>query len=177
MRPTNAKPAPAAHLGGFSLIEVLVALVVLSIGMIGIAAMQIEGLRFGQQAVISTRAIGLAADMADRIRANPNARAVPNTGRPGDAYTADTGITAPGRMCADTDTLDLAAADICNPTQMAAFDIWQWKTALSGAAGSGLPEGDGTIDYSWSNGVATFEITVTWNERGEDRSYQLVVRQ
>ena len=70
----NILPAGPA-VGGFSLIEVLVALVVLSIGMIGIAAMQVEGLRFGQQAVIGTRAVGLAADIADRIRANPDARA------------------------------------------------------------------------------------------------------
>ncbi len=174
---TDANPAHPARMSGFSLIEVLVALVVLSIGMIGIAAMQIEGLRFGQQAVIGTRAIGLASDMADRIRANPDARAVPNTGRPGDAYTAAPGNAAPGRMCADTKTVDVVGTGFCNPTQMAAFDIWQWKTALSGEAGSGLPEGDGTIDYSWSDGIATFEITVTWNERGEDRSYQLVVRQ
>jgi type IV pilus assembly protein PilV len=163
---------------GFSLVEVLVALVVLSIGMIGIAAMQVEGLRFGQQAVIGTRAIGLAADMAERIRANPNARLVPTSGTAGDAYATDTGgVGAPNPLCADTATSSIDAAGVCNPLQLANFDVWQWKTALQGAGGSGLPQGDGEIVYSSDKGVATYEINVIWSERGAERNYQLVVRQ
>lgn len=58
---------------GFTLIEVLVALVVMSVGMLGIAALYLEGLRAGRTALYRTTAVNLAADMADRIRANPNA--------------------------------------------------------------------------------------------------------
>src|SRR4030095_6465661 len=56
--------------GGFSLVEALVALVVLSIGMLGIAALHVESLRSGRTALTRTVAVALAADMADRIRAN-----------------------------------------------------------------------------------------------------------
>ena len=56
---------------GFSLIEVLVALVVLSIGMLGIAALYVDSLRSGRTAIHRTQAVILVSDMAERIRANP----------------------------------------------------------------------------------------------------------
>ena len=59
-----------ARTGGFSIVEALVALVVLSVGMLGIAALYVESLRAGRSAVYHTQAVNLAADMADRIRAN-----------------------------------------------------------------------------------------------------------
>ena len=64
------------HSSGFSIVEALVALVVLSVGMLGIAALYVESLRAGRTAVYRTQAVNLAADMADRIRAN---RSVPDS--------------------------------------------------------------------------------------------------
>lgn len=58
-----------AH-AGFGLIESLVALVVVSVGMIGIAALYGHGLRAETTALYQTVAVNLAADMADRLRAN-----------------------------------------------------------------------------------------------------------
>jgi type IV pilus assembly protein PilV len=55
---------------GFTLVEVLVALVVLSIGLLGIAAMYVETLRANRSALVRTQAITLASDIADKIRAN-----------------------------------------------------------------------------------------------------------
>lgn len=55
---------------GFSLIEVLVAIVVLSIGLLGLAALQVSGLRVGQSSFYRAQAAQLATDMADRLRAN-----------------------------------------------------------------------------------------------------------
>jgi len=55
---------------GFTLIEALVALIVLSIGLLGIAGMQISGLRANQSAASRTQASYLADDIADRMRAN-----------------------------------------------------------------------------------------------------------
>jgi Tfp pilus assembly protein PilV len=54
-----------------SLVEVLVALVVLSIGLLGIAQVLINGMRTSHAALLRTQAVNLVADMADRIRANP----------------------------------------------------------------------------------------------------------
>jgi len=55
---------------GFSLVEVLVALIVLSVGLLGIAAMYVETLRANRDALVRTQAIALASDLADRIRSN-----------------------------------------------------------------------------------------------------------
>jgi len=55
---------------GFSLIEVLVALLVLSIGLLGLAALQVQGLRFNHDALVRTQATNLAYDIVDRMRAN-----------------------------------------------------------------------------------------------------------
>ena len=60
---------PAA-MQGFSLIEVLVAIVVLSVGLLGLAALQVSGLRVGQSSFYRAQAAQFAADMADRMRAN-----------------------------------------------------------------------------------------------------------
>ncbi len=55
---------------GFSLIEVLVTLLVLAIGLLGLAALQAQGLRFNQVALVRTQATNLAYDIVDRMRAN-----------------------------------------------------------------------------------------------------------
>ena len=55
---------------GFSLVEAMVTLVVLSVGMIGIARFYGQGLGAGRTALYRTLAVNLAADMADRIRVN-----------------------------------------------------------------------------------------------------------
>ena len=58
---------------GFTLVEALVAMVVLSIGMLGIAALGIESLRASRAALVRTEAVTLATDMADRVRSNRDA--------------------------------------------------------------------------------------------------------
>jgi len=58
---------------GFTLVEVLVSLVVLSVGLLGIAALYVESLKAGRTSLNRITAITLAADMADRIRANRDA--------------------------------------------------------------------------------------------------------
>jgi type IV pilus assembly protein PilV len=55
---------------GFTLVELLIALLVLSIGMLGIAALFAESLQAGRSAQLRTQAVSIAADLADRIRAN-----------------------------------------------------------------------------------------------------------
>lgn len=67
MRTRRVSRAPAL---GFTLVEVLIALIVLSIGLLGIAALYVETLRANRSALVRTQAIALAADLADRIRAN-----------------------------------------------------------------------------------------------------------
>lgn len=61
---------PAALQGGFSLIEVLIALVVLGVGLLGLALLQTTNLRYTQSAQQRTMAVNLASELLDTIRTN-----------------------------------------------------------------------------------------------------------
>jgi type IV pilus assembly protein PilV len=144
---------------GFTLVEALVALVVLSIGMLGIAALHVEGLRSGRTALTRTSAVTLAADMADRIRANRQGKA---------EYEAV--VTS-----ADTNAKCKPAGAGCTSAELARHD----KAAWLGAIGNALPGGTGTIDCADPAAVpATYTITITWSEVGASvpSSYTLTIQ-
>ncbi|HZF32011.1 MAG TPA: type IV pilus modification protein PilV [Gammaproteobacteria bacterium] len=124
---------------GFTLFEVLIALVVLSVGLLGLASLQTNTLKFNQGAYLRTQATNLAYDMADRMRAN-RAAGIAN------AY--------------DNVAFATTLPD-CNPaavagTGVAERDISAWRIALVCA----LPSGNGQID---TNG-RTVTIDVQWDE-------------
>jgi len=81
---------------GFTLVEALIALIVLSIGLLGVAGMQIAGLRANLSAASRTQASYLADDIVDRMRANNTAA------RNGD-YNVGLGATLTGTMTAQQD--------------------------------------------------------------------------
>lgn len=67
--PICASPAPGGvYQRGFTLLEVLIALVVLAVGMLGIAALQARGMQYNTDAYARTQATILAYDMIDRMR-------------------------------------------------------------------------------------------------------------
>ena len=96
---------------GFSLVEVLITLVIMSVGMLGIAGLYVQSMQAGRTSMFRHHAVTLAGDVADRIRANPTA---------GIAYIAPVGAN---NNCV------LGGTD-CNPGQMAANDILLWKATL-----------------------------------------------
>lgn len=155
---------------GFSLLETLVALVVLSIGLLGIAALQVEGMQLGQNALAYTKAVNLASDMADRIRANTAGM---------DAYGAfdayDAAGNEPATGCADNQDVTSAVL-LCLPDEMAAYDVWLWRNQLGGGAGSGLPGGRGSVVLDETTDPPTMFINIRWNERSETSTYALAVQ-
>ena len=90
---------------GFTLVESLIALLLLSVGMLGAGGMLVSGLRAHADALRQVAATNLARDMADRIRANPRGRA-----------DYDTRVAAPGPGACDP-TLPW------EPAQRAASDV------------------------------------------------------
>ena len=67
----NPRPRSALRMQrGFTLVEALVALVVLAVGLLGVAAMYLDTLRAGRSALYTQQAISLAADLGDRLRAD-----------------------------------------------------------------------------------------------------------
>lgn len=128
---------------GFSLLEVMIALVVLSIGLLGIAALQGVGLRSSHGAYLASQASLLAYDMADRIRANPGERIT---------YDAHDHAAA----TADCDALPA--------TPLAAADLAEWACAVQEL----LPSGRTTlasVDSLLTTGAVTYTITVEWRDQ------------
>lgn len=149
---------------GFSLLEVLIALVVLSIGMMGVAAMFVDSLRNSGSAIYRTRAVIYAQDMADRIRANQSAAA---------SYVAAVADTGTDNGCADSgETGSVVAAVQCTAAQMAAHDIFTWKQIIEDGQ-TGLPGGEASIARNAGTVPATYTITVQWTEQDEDLNYVL----
>jgi type IV pilus assembly protein PilV len=143
---------------GFTLVEVLVALVVMAVGLLGIAALYVEGLRAGRTSIYRTAAVNLAADMADRIRANPAASA---------AYAG----TGPG-----TDNFCVNGMDDCSAADLAADDWFRWREDIERR----LPPGaSGGIEVANLGVITQYDITVTWPEPGQEEpsSYTLAVQQ
>jgi len=165
---------------GFSLIEVLVAMVVLSIGLLGLAALQIAALRSAGDSGIRAQATLLLNELAERVHANDGATAA-------NYVTAmNAGIacgTLPGPYCsAFHDGTVFVASQTCTVAQMASFDLWSWQCGMqtsgnlsAGGASTTLPAGglavttNGshlTLVASWvevapQGGAVTQNITMT----------------
>jgi type IV pilus assembly protein PilV len=152
MRALDRATSPLLQ-AGFSLIEAMVSLVVVSVGMIGIAALYGQGLSAGRTALYRTQAVNLAADMADRIRVN----------RMGGANYAG---PAANNNC------DPGGGVNCTPPQMAAHDLWVWTAQVA----QQLPNGVGLVQFLGTT-PPTYTIQVTWQETGLGAvNYQMVVR-
>ena len=138
---------------GFSLIEVLIALIILSVGMLGIAGLYVQSMQAGRTSMFRHNAVTLAGDIADRIRANPAA---------GTAYTAATGA----------DNSCVNGGVNCSPAQMAAHDIDLWQEL----ADDSLPNGKVTVTLTPQGALPpSYEIKVGWDEPGESPTFTIVI--
>ena len=125
------------RVSGFSLIEVLVAVLVVAVGVLGIAGLQLVTLRVSTGSVMRTQANQLAYNIVDRMRANPAAN-----------YAIGMGDDAPA-IVRDCEALT------CNAIQMVAFDTSGWLNDVAA-----LPSGDGSIAVA--GGIVT--VTLQWDD-------------
>lgn len=135
---------------GFSMIEVLISVLVISIGLLGMAGLQTTGIQQSHNSYLKTQASMLAYDMADRMRSNLQ------------------GVADGQYDSIDNGSLDLIAdepacsnANACTASEIAEIDIYQWTSAdTEGSLASALPSGHGMV----SNNAGIFTITVLWDE-------------
>ena len=98
--------------GGYSLIEVLVAMFVLAVGVLGAAATQAVAMRARHDSDLMTAAVRLATTLGERMRANPSAAG---------AYLFD--FDSAGGSLPATPSVQCFLGSSCTPAQLAAFDI------------------------------------------------------
>lgn len=127
--------------GGATLAEVLVALLILSVGLLGIAALYVDNLRSGRTGLLRTQAANLAADMAERIRTNQAA---------GAAFAR--AVVQPCTQLEAGATPEVAAEN----------EVACWQDAVAET----LPNGLGTIVHDPSTRPPTYTVTVSWFESG-----------
>lgn len=161
---------PSLRQRGISLIEVLVAVLIFSIGLIGMAGLMVMAARSNHAAYLRTQVTFLADSMADRMRANP-------IGVWSGWYN---GANFPTDAKASCDVLVIVAAGGqagCSPEQLAAHDKYAWsqmlKNLLPGASARIACTGAGAVGYNPTAQInarppygGTCEMTLSWTERG-----------
>jgi type IV pilus assembly protein PilV len=156
---------------GSGLIESLISILVVSIGFLGFAGLQINGLAAANDSMFRSKAVYLSYQMADRVRANLPAA---NTG----AYNDFTNQTPPTPGC--TVTVN------CTSAQMATNDFAEWLTEIQSPsvlpAGAGVicldstPD-DGTPDSPGCDGQGNvLSIKLWWDEKGQQHRFVSTLR-
>jgi len=163
---------------GFSLIEIMVSLLVLSVGLLGLGGLQITSLKGSNNAHFRTVASLAATDLADRMRANPVAV---TAGDYASEYVLATCRVLPEKVC--------EAKTLCTPDEVAIYDMYRVNCGVAvdgfqtGGAQYDLPQAYMSVSCSTApcgSGVE-HSILVRWNEPDDSdrdskvqaRSYQL----
>lgn len=129
------------------MIEVLVTLVVLSVGLLSLAALQIATLKHNNSALTRFEATMLAYDILDRMRANRNSAI---------------------RGSYNISVLETAT----NDEDIAGQDLTMWKAAL----GDKLPAGNGSISVADRQATVTVQWSEDWDESLNNQPMILVFR-
>jgi type IV pilus assembly protein PilV len=155
---------------GFSMIELLVAVLIMGVGVLGVTGLQMVSLQNNRDALMRTEALQMAYNILDRVRVNPG------TGVPGANYD---GVAFDDAPAAPADCV----ANNCSAGQMATFDLSLWKCALGGHSTEtvctdirnnnllpaltdqpGLPDGNGQIAV---DGAGVISVSVRWSGFGD----------
>lgn len=155
---------------GFTLIEILIAIVIFSIGLLGIAGLQIAGMRYTHGSQLRSAAVMQAESMADLMRAN--------------AFGVESGfyniVNLAGGVMPSAFPTDCAAGE-CTAEERATYDLVTWNTTTAGqpreANDQVLPLGVGAVcrDSTPDDGTSAawecddngnvYAIKLEWQER------------
>lgn len=130
---------------GFTIVEVLVAMVILSFGVLGLGVLQLTALQNTQGGYLRSQATILAYDIVDSMRANIPA-----------VTGGDYRITFTAETLATVDCYD-SEID-CSTNQMASADLKRWRTVLSNY----LPAGNGQVGTVNIAGTTQVTVEITW---------------
>ena len=148
---------------GVTLIEVLVTLLITTIGLLGLAALQLGALQATSDSAQRSQAVWLMQDLIERIRANPQGSA--------DDYLPSNNCSSyPAKMCATYKTTAgavIEAAD-CSAVEMATFDRWETQCRYSA---------DSSVSYTSRDSIATATnaniLTLTKTTNADDAELRM----
>jgi type IV pilus assembly protein PilV len=166
----QARASARARAGGFTLLEVMVAVVITAIGLLGIAKLQALAYAStgtaSMRSLVAIQAAGLAASMhADRTYWSTGAAPVPITiTGTGTGYNFTISDNYLNTTASTTNYCQLGGGGApCSPSQMASYDLRTWAAALNGLLAHLNPVT--TISCPTINTPITCTVQVTWNER------------
>lgn len=133
-----------ANQGGFTLLEIMIAMVIFAIGLLGLAGLQAMSLQNDHASYSRSQAILLAYEMADRIRTNP-------------AGSVNYIIDANTNVVAGYTGSNMCTANNCTITDMVKYDMGLWKASVAAL----LPSGKASISNPSTNNHV---ITIHWDE-------------
>ena len=142
---------------GFSLIEVLVSLFVVSIGLLGIAGMELFSAQSGNEAVQRASAVWLSQEIMEKMRANPT------------ALSSYVGVSV-GNGSLSTPSTDCGSSSAsCKGTELATYDLWSWENLVDGATEKsgttktgGLDNPQGCITGPAGGASGVYTIAIAW---------------
>ncbi|MFC0252724.1 type IV pilus modification protein PilV [Massilia consociata] len=166
---------------GFTLVEVLVALFVLAVGIVGAGATQITAERTRQQSALLSEAALLAASLAARMQLNPALASLAGAANPylGLRYDASGGAPVAPVSC--------FGGTVCTPEQLAAFDLHEIRQAVHArfprgrieVCRDGSPWDSAARGWRWSCDDAADALPVVklgWQGTGDAPGYVAVLR-
>lgn len=151
MRPNrNDRPMRVRTQHGFSMLEILITLFLLTMWLLASAGVQSSSLQFTKAAAFRTQAVYLATELGERMQAN-KAEAVKGTY----AYGGGTVTTSTNCMAA-----------LCSSAALASFDLAEWSARVT----STLPNATVSVTGAAANPI-TYSIVISWTDRRTDRTY------
>lgn len=158
---------------GFTLIEVLIATLILAVGLLGLSGMQAMGLRSTVSSYNRSQATQLTYDMIDRIRSTYLASDSHNV-----YVTIQPENASEQPVCISTSD-SCSSPTACDSTKMAEQHLFEWNRDLKAI----LPSGKGTITSVATSASIVFTITVSWDDNrdgiidADDPNFQMGFRE
>lgn len=140
------QPGRRAAEKGFYIIEVLIGALLISLALLGSAALIMKAMKTNQAGSLRSLAVLLAADIAERMEANKSAALI-------GSYVISSGFTP------DT-SLDCRSR-YCSTAELATYDLSRWKEQVTAA----LPSAAVTTAQTVTGNPSTYQITITWTDR------------
>lgn len=145
--------ARTRHQAGASLIEVLVSIVIASVGLLGLAGINAASLRYTKMTQYRATASQLVVDIADRMRANKSDVAGLANYVVVSSFAAQASVPAvPTPSCT-------AVTDTCTQGEMAAADLQQWRATVRAR----LPEGAVSVKAD-AGTPGAFDVWIAWRD-------------